>query len=194
MTDATVSVDTPDIPAFDAATAADAVIEIDTPIVPNHKASRDRKGSARERAQKLFSAAHGQQQEKPARTRTTKTRKSLPPKRKGQFVEPLETLYGGIAIMLMPIDPVCSMAIANAAPECAKSLDALAYQNDAVRRAVYALTQSSAAGAVLMAHLPILMAIAVHHVPAVKSIMGTLGGSVAGNMMETNMPEGGAQK
>ena len=108
----------------------------------------------------------------------------LPPKRKGQFVEPLTAMYGGIAAGLLVIDPVCAQAIAEAAPECARTLDELAYQNDAVRRTLIALTQTSAMGAVLLAHAPIIMTVVMHHLPNLK------GSPIAAMMTGVpNMPE-----
>lgn len=114
------------------------------------------------------------------RTRATKT--TLPPKRKGQFVEPLTQLYTACGMMLLPMDAVCGKAIIESAEQCAKSLDELAYQNDAVRRALFALTQTTALGGVVVAHLPILMAITMHHFPtAPVGLLGGLGATTPRN-------------
>lgn len=100
-----------------------------------------------------------------------RVRKPVPRAKKGQFIEPLQTLYVTLGMTLYGFDQVCGMAIINSAEACAKTLDDLAYQNDAVRRVLLSLTTTSAAGAVLMAHLPILIAVASHHVPAAAAYL-----------------------
>jgi hypothetical protein len=102
------------------------------------------------------------------------TRKTIPNKR-GQFVDPLMKLYASVGAGLMVVDPICGTAIVTSAEQCAKSLDELAYQNESVRRALYSLTTTSYIGAVLVAHMPIVMAIAMHHIPAAQQAFGQLG-------------------
>lgn len=118
-------------------------------------------------------------------------RKALPRKSKGQFIEPLTQMYGGIGMMLMPFDPVCSQAIIAAAPECARTLDELAYQNDAVRRTLIALTQTSATTAVLIAHMPIIMAVFMHHAPGTTKdkMVGIFAGAQQTASAQTEAPD-----
>lgn len=106
--------------------------------------------------------------------------KAAIPNKKGQFVEPLMKLYAGAGTAVMMFDPVCGQAVLMSAQKCAESVDELAYQNESVRKAVWALTQTSIMGAVLVAHLPIIMAVVMHHVPAAQQAMGAMGA----NMME----------
>lgn len=108
-----------------------------------------------------------------------KAKKPAPRARKGMFVEPLTQLYVGLGMTIMAVDPVCANAVIKSAENCAKSIDELAYQNEAVRRAVMALTQTSAVGGVIIAHMPILMAVMIHHVPAAQNIVGNMGQSFA---------------
>lgn len=103
-----------------------------------------------------------------------KPKSPLPPKRKGQFVEPLIQLYGFAGLALLPVDPICGAAIIKAAPACAEALDELAYRNEAVRRVLHTLVSGSAVGAVIAAHIPILIAIARHHVPGVEQNAGAM--------------------
>lgn len=118
-------------------------------------------------------------------TRKTSTpRKPAIPRRKGMFVQPLTQMYVGMGMILMPVDPVCANAVMQSAEQCAKSLDDLAYQNDAVRRALFAITQTSAVGAVIFAHLPILAAVMMHHVPAVQNVMGVMGQQMAESIIQ----------
>lgn len=86
-------------------------------------------------------------------------------RRKGQFVEPLTGVYVGIGMAIMSIDMQCGQAVVEAGPNCAKAMDDLAQKNDAVWRAVYSITQTSLAGAVIFAHMPIILAVIGHHRP-----------------------------
>ena len=69
---------------------------------------------------------------------------------------------------VMPFDPSCGRIIIENSEKCADALDDLAKTNSAVRYFLITLFTTSAWGAVVMAHAPIVMAIAMHHVPALK--------------------------
>lgn len=97
-----------------------------------------------------------------------KTPKPMPKTPVGGLRKPLEDMYTGMGMMLMPFDPSCGKVIIEAAPRCAETLDDLAKTNPAVRRILISLVTTSALGAVIMAHAPILMAIAMHHIPALR--------------------------
>lgn len=163
---------TPDAPAPDAPTfhVVDAPMP-DADPVPDHTATKTRR-------KPLFRT------DRPEPTTRPLKRKPAIPKRKGQFIAPLENLYTSVGIMLMPFDAVCGNAVLQSAAQCAKSLDDLAHQNDAVRRLIYALVQTSALGAVIAAHAPILLAVAMHHVPAIQNAMGAAGSQMAENIAE----------
>lgn len=148
---------------------ADDAPPITEPRKPDHKASRTRSWGRR-----ASTSESSGTKDRTTYTPRAKTRKPPPPRRKGMFIEPLENIYASMAIVLMPFDPICANAIAAAAPACAKSLDDLAYQNDAVRRMIFALVNTSAIGAVITAHLPILLAVAIHHVPGAANAGGVL--------------------
>lgn len=92
--------------------------------------------------------------------------KALP---RGGLRGPLEQLYTGIGMSVMPFDPSCGRIIIENAGKCAEALDELAKTNTAVRNILISLCTTSAVGAVVMAHAPIVMAIAMHHVPALKN-------------------------
>lgn len=97
-----------------------------------------------------------------------KAPKPMPKTPVGGLRKPLEDMYTGMGMMLMPFDPSCGKVIIEAAPRCAETLDDLAKTNPAVRRILISLVTTSALGAVIMAHAPILMAIAMHHIPALR--------------------------
>lgn len=105
------------------------------------------------------------------------------PRRKGMFIEPLEKVYVAAGMFVMPFDAVCGNAVIQSAANCAKTGDELAYNNEVVRRVFWTLTQTSAGFAFFMANLPILMAIAIHHVPAAQNMMGAMGQQMADRIM-----------
>lgn len=149
---------------------------VDAPM-PDHTASEDgdnsplseelgKRGPSRARA--LLGAAKSRTKNG-ADERPVKEAKRAPVAPRGGFVKPLTEMYGSIALMLLPFDAECAMAIMEAAPKAAESLDNLAKSNPAVKKVLIALTQTSAWGAVLAAHAPIILAVTIHHVPAVKN-------------------------
>lgn len=103
--------------------------------------------------------------------------------RRGQFERPLRELYTSIGAIMMPFDPICGTAVIQQAEPCAKSLDELAYQNDSVRHSLEFILATSAWGAVIAAHVPILLAIVMHHSPTLQARMTTGFGDVVENMM-----------
>lgn len=103
-----------------------------------------------------------------------KAPKPIPPKpRPGQLVKPFTDLYVTVGTMMLPFDQVCGMAVVSSAPKCAEALEQLARENPAVRRALMAMVETSVWGAVLAAHAPILLAVAMHHVPAIRESIPT---------------------
>lgn len=101
------------------------------------------------------------------RARTPKVDRAKPLPR-GGLRGPLTNLYTGIGMSVMPFDPGCGRIIIENADKCAEALDELSKTNTAVRNFLISLCTTSAWGAVVMAHAPIVMAIAMHHVPALK--------------------------
>lgn len=83
--------------------------------------------------------------------------------RPGSLVPQLESLYAGIGMALLPFDPVCGQAVINASTACAETLENLARENPAVRRAILRLVATSVWGQVIAAHMPILIVVASHH-------------------------------
>lgn len=97
-----------------------------------------------------------------------------PPSRKGEFIQPLADLYGMIALGVSVLeiqtgnaDHNCARTIDDNAVAIAEAWDNLARTNDNVRRVLRKLTAGGAWGGVLMAHLPIAIAIGSNHMPGV---------------------------
>ena len=149
--------------------------------VPDPEKSKPPKRKAFDISSLLGTPAGDKANDAPPRTRA---RKTTPRAKKGQFIQPLTELYTAMGTMLLPFDPVCANAVLSSAESCAESLDNLAYQNESVRRALISLTQTSAVGVVIFAHLPILMAVLMHHVPAAQRMMGNMGQAMANDIAE----------
>lgn len=115
-----------------------------------------------------------------------KGRKAPAPMPRGGLRKPLEDMYTSMGMMMMPFDPNCGKVIIESAERCAESLEDLAKTNPAVRRVLIALVTTNALGAVIMAHAPILMAIAMHHIPALKNRQEKMVADMA--EMFANMP------
>jgi hypothetical protein len=111
------------------------------------------------------------------------------PNRKGQFVEPLMKMYGMAGATVMMYDPICGTAIMTSAQKCAETMDELAYQNESVRRVIWSLTRSSTFGAVIVAHLPILMAVIMHPVPAAQEAFGAMGANMMEEFLKQSTPD-----
>jgi hypothetical protein len=140
----------------------------DEVVIPNHRVSRDSGGN-------WFRKAAGDKRD----TKVTRPRIVVPKVKPGHFVEPLTAFYAGFGLAIMPFDPVCANAVLNAGPQCAESLDKWSQTNDNVRRALFAITQTTAFGLVFVAHLPIILAVLIHHVPAAQNYLGQMGAEMA---------------
>lgn len=128
--------------------------------VPDHTASREERRSILG----YITGHKPDEEEAPRRGRPRgrqKKRASTP--KKGAFVDPLVQLYGVAALTIMPVDQHCAGVILENAEKCATAVDELAYQNESVRRVLDKLMTGSAIGAVMLAHMPIIIAVASHH-------------------------------
>jgi hypothetical protein len=72
--------------------------------------------------------------------------------------ERLAGMYVAAGMGIMPFNPKVAAAFAESADQCAEAWVNLAQQNDAVRRAILWIIEGSAAGALILAHLPIIVA------------------------------------
>lgn len=127
--------------------------------VPNWKASKPAKETLREKVRRGATAPSNER----AEARRPKAAPKAPTAKHGAFTAELEQIYTYVGMGLMVVDEPCGTAVISSAEQCAKSLDDLAFTNPAVRRALMSLTQTSAVGAVILAHMPILTAVAMHH-------------------------------
>lgn len=96
-----------------------------------------------------------------------KLKKPAPRMPSGGLAGPLADMYTMIGAVLSPLDPVCGGAVIQAAPEAAKALEKLAKTNPEVRRILVGMVTTSTWGAVVTAHMPIILAVVMHHMPRI---------------------------
>lgn len=132
--------------------------------VPNHKASSGERGEPRMatrgpvKGRKIFGRTGGASSEFAANEKP----REAPPQLKPGVKRQLNDFYQFVGASVRPFDAVLGDTIIEQADKCAESVYNLAQSNDAVRRAIIALTTTSAMGAVMMAHLPIIL-VALRH-------------------------------
>lgn len=100
-----------------------------------------------------------------AKPKTDKTKK-----RKTKLGKSLAEMYGSLGAGVYMFDQVCGQTILENAEPMADSLEQLANENATVKRALDKLCEGTAITAVLMAHAPLVMCIAQHHAPQVRSM------------------------
>lgn len=151
-------------------------------VVPNHRATVDsdapsleeppKRTPLRDRILKGKDSA-----DKPRDTRPKPAKKHVP-NVPGQFVEPLTDFYNGAAMLLMPFKPTVSMAIIgpartptqeeletsadipSVAENCARAWDEAAQRSESVRRMIDGFLTVGVWGALIAAHVPIMVAVA----------------------------------
>lgn len=151
---------------------AAAVLTVETVPAPDHPipdftASRDAtaapESQARPKRRLLGGAAKpdtGSRDQMPRAQRAIKAvkpEKTNPPIPNGGFAPAVEKMYGTIALAVMPLDMELATAIVSVAEDAAKAWDELARRNMAVRRVLVAMMQTTAAGALFAAHMPIIL-------------------------------------
>lgn len=177
-----------------AAVAAVETVPIPEHPIPDHRASEDRSTTTDEPAspapERKRRRLIGGSSEKPAAGSrdssprgmralpAPKEKKPLPPIPPNGFAPAVEKMYGTIALAVMPLDMELAGAIMQVAPEAAAAWDELARRNHAVRRVLVAMMQTTAAGALFAAHMPIILLFvqrAMGDNPRVSMLAGLLG-------------------
>lgn len=128
------------------------------------------------------------------RGRAREPRPTPPKPRPGSLVKPLTELYEGIGGALVLFDPVCGTAVIESAPKCAEAVENLARENEAVRRVISRMLETSAWGGVLIAHAPIILAVAAHHGPReVAQVVSPLAATMAPQAAQAAMQQQAAK-
>src|SRR5882672_1285188 len=91
--------------------------------------------------------------------------------RKGQFVQPVTDFYTMIGMTVSAFKPQVGIVIVENARATAEAWNDLAHENEAVRRHLKGFLTFNATGAVVIAHVPIAMAI-LSEVPFFQKKMG----------------------
>lgn len=163
-----------------------------TPIpegVPNHHATREpskglfssgQSGEPRNARPGIFGRTGKRANAAPQAA----TKRAPVPKLSPSMRQNLEDLYSGIGAMVRPFDEYLGDTIIEQAPKCAKSVYALAQSNESVRRFIIGLTTTTVTGAVIFAHLPILLAL-MRHTKNEKVKMGVLTTALGIKAMDT---------
>lgn len=150
------------------------VVPADAPefVVPNHRATADPSTVEPERKSVRDRLMGTKTKTEPRNVKVPKPRKVVP-NRPGQFIEPLETFYNTMAMVLMPFKPEVSMVIMSpagpstedgvepptVARNCAVAWDEAAQRSEVVRNFLDSFTTISVAGKLLAAHAPIALAL-----------------------------------
>jgi len=90
------------------------------------------------------------------------------PYRPGKIAKQLEPIYAMVGIGVSTFDQFCGQTILASSSDMAQSMEKLALENPAVKRVLEKLFTVSTLGAVITAHLPVIFAIANHHVPHMR--------------------------
>lgn len=112
---------------------------------------------------------------KKAKVKAPKVRKPTPPMPKGGIAQGIGNMYTGLGLGIGMVDPHCGMVIVENAETCAEAWEELAKKNPKVRRALLMLLETSDVTKIVIAHAPIMMALATHHVPFVQTMVADTG-------------------
>lgn len=102
---------------------------------------------------------------------TRKEMKPVPPMPKGGIAGPIAALYKRAGTFIQPFDAGCGTALIMGADDCGKAWEEVCRRNPQMRRYVLAMIATGANMELLVAHLPIIAAVAIHHVPAVRQMV-----------------------
>lgn len=103
--------------------------------------------------------------------RKPSTSKPIPPMPKGGIAGPVAALYKRAGTFIQPFDAGCGTALIMGADDCGKAWEEVCKRNPQFRRYVLAMIATGANMELLVAHLPIIAAVAIHHVPAVRQMV-----------------------
>lgn len=147
------------------------------PIVPNHNASKENPLTSGIRA--WGKPRQSSRDDSPK----SRSRKTVPSSRPGEFVQPIADFYRLVAGLTLPFSPVgmviletddnkeLGKGVANPdfgkdrAQLCAEALDEASQKSEQLRRLLQVLTTGGVWGKVIVAHAPIALAVAQYHTP-----------------------------
>jgi hypothetical protein len=86
----------------------------------------------------------------------------------GSITAGISQLYGQVGMFVGMFDKECGSAIVTNAQAMGASLEAAAKESPAMQEFLNKMITTSVWGQVIAAHLPVVMAISMHHVPAIR--------------------------
>lgn len=147
----------------DWAAAGNAATDAPEGVIPDHTKSREKGSEAFQRFQEKTKLGANKATRSPVRKLTEADR------------EKIEGVYGALALVFVTPTPMfnedAAQAIAGQAKPCADAWFSLAENNDSVRRVLLMFIEGGAWGALLAAHVPIIMAFMPEHT---KRAMGAM--------------------
>lgn len=105
------------------------------------------------------------------RRKSAKESKPIPAMPRGGIAGPVAALYRRIGTFIQPFDPGCGNALVMGADDCGKAWEEVCKRNPQVRRYVMAMLATGANMELVVAHAPIIAAVAIHHIPAVRQMV-----------------------
>jgi hypothetical protein len=87
----------------------------------------------------------------------------------GKLEKNLQDTYATIGTMVGMFDPYCGRSVVDNSEAMAQSMAEWAAEDPKVRKALEKMLTVGAFGKVIAAHMPVVMAISMHHVPAVRA-------------------------
>ena len=117
-----------------------------------------------------------------------KARKPMPTVPTGGLKTPIANIYLGIGMGLMPINATIAKSVIDSADSCADAWVEYAKTNPAVKRFLIQLCAASAAGALLAAHLPILLSVMIS-LPAFQKHQGAMLAEMAERFANSGVPQ-----
>lgn len=100
-----------------------------------------------------------------------KEMKPILPMPKGGIAGPVAALYKRAGTFIQPFDAGCGTALIMGAEDCGKAWEEVCKRNPQIRRYVLAMLATGANMELIIAHAPILAAVAIHHIPAVRQMI-----------------------
>lgn len=125
-----------------------------------------------------------------ARTNTNGPKMSSAPAPEGAIAAGISQLYGQVGMFVGMFDQQCGTVIITNAAAMGASLEAAAKESPAMQEFLQRMITTSVWGQVLAAHAPVIMAIGMHHIPAIRSRVNPSAPEGADTQAPSNMKTG----
>lgn len=157
---------------------------VSTPTTTEEPSPKRRDRAPTDRTDRGHTSPRGEPRQRATRTRTKTNGETAPPRtfirsdddeikeyHPGILVKPLRDLYVTVGTLVIPFNKAVGTSFIQNAEPCAKALDNAAKTDKQIRRVLMLLIQGSVWGEVIIAHMPIMLALAVTLVPSIRATM-----------------------